>query len=111
MQFTGCGEQKSYGIAWREHTSGFAGSPHYRFDVREAGYAALFAPIGPTKITLGAAVRGPAGDVGLLAAVFGVSGVFCGVSGGGASAFCETKVRLYGADYQWVRVPLQELSV
>jgi len=25
--------------------------------------------------------------------------------------FCGTKVRLKGADYQWVKVPLQELSV
>jgi hypothetical protein len=30
---------------------------------------------------------------------------------GALSPFCETNVRPKGADYQWVEVPLQELSV
>ena len=30
---------------------------------------------------------------------------------GGRPLLCGTKVRLKGADYQWVKVPLQELSV
>jgi len=29
----------------------------------------------------------------------------------GIWSFCETKVRPKGVDYQWVKVPLQKLSV